>query len=193
MSARVAVPSERASFAGVSRAVSEHEWEVPAGLALEAFVYANGPPNMVQYNLRVVRRNHNKPLCDVHASHDKQRRHDLADVLGLTAAGAEILKVDGGRRAFLLELACSGAAAHGKQAPNCRRTCCGGIGVCTADCTGRGRFDNCGYRVNISASLEQAASRHHPAPSPLAKRRCLAWVMSPRHRARARCHVASSR
>ena len=87
--ADVAVPTERACLASLARQLSAKEWEVQAGPPVEAFIFANGPNEIVAYNLGVVRRRLDKSLVERATAHGNQTQLDLADVYTLTPGGKQ--------------------------------------------------------------------------------------------------------
>ena len=58
----VAAHSQFASTAGTAIKMSDTIWLVPQGLALEAFLYSSGPPEVSRYNFNLVKRKWNAVL-----------------------------------------------------------------------------------------------------------------------------------
>ena len=155
--ASFAVPAELSALAGMAEQVNCSEWLVGFGAPVGAFLFANGPACIVQYNFNTVKSFHEGSLVEFARAVSGEVNYN--DILNLTSVGQSCLPSTPNRVCFTRLLACTGRALHGKPAPNCKRKCCGGFGACLDGCGGCGRYDGCGFRVKISATLAQVASR----------------------------------
>ena len=80
-------------------------------------------------------------------------RRSYDNVFKLTPEGAAQLAYNPDAICISIDLACSGEAVFNKQNPNCLRLCCSGIGGCRDECKGGGRFDGCGFRIELTTTL----------------------------------------
>ena len=83
-------------------------------------------------------------------------RRSYDNVFKLTPEGAAQLAYNPDAICISIDLACSGEAVFNKQNPNCLRLCCSGIGGCRDECKGGGRFDGCGFRIELTTTLSPA-------------------------------------
>ena len=140
--------------------LSETTWRVAMGDAVAHFLAANGPPEIVCYNLLKVKGAWSCPVCvrrhPVVLDGPRFAHHDFADLLELTSIGKRELAKPETKQplVYKLELACSGAS-HGlpKRAAdpcNCARVCCGALGA-ACSCA-RKPHQGCTVRVLITAT-----------------------------------------
>jgi hypothetical protein len=149
----VAAPSQLASAGGSARQITPRTWNVPQHLALETFLYSSGPPEISRYNFNFVMRRIKDQFVRRQA-YEAGGKHSPADAFVLTPAGEERHKTNPELNCFRLEMACSGASKHGKEAPNCRRVC-GGIDLCAPGCKSSGdKHHACTVRLVITRSLD---------------------------------------
>jgi hypothetical protein len=124
-----------------------------------AFVFANGPAFVTHYNFKQPRGRKVDLKYLAINSHLPSRKSDMQDILTLTPAGVELSKRDPHAVVYEWEFACTGKSYYTTTAPNCHRTCCGGYGTCLEACGGRAhRYSSCGFRVTLTATLEQVAA-----------------------------------
>ena len=138
--------------------MSDTIWLVPQGLALEAFLYSSGPPEVSRYNFNLVRRKWNAVLVRRQSS-QPGGGFNPSDTLVLEPLGEVKFATHPTTNCWHEEWACSGASANGKAPPNCHRLC-GGIMACEPGCiNGAKRHHNCSFHIIITASLEDV--RHN--------------------------------
>ena len=122
-SGKVLAPPAVLRTACLVEQTSQHSWRVAVGDAVAHFLAANGPPEIVNYNLHKVK---GAWVCPVSVlrhpfvpSGPRFNHHDFADLLELTDLGRRELSKPEACQALVyrLELACSGRS-HGlpKQA-----------------------------------------------------------------------------
>jgi len=155
---QVAAPTQIASSATMAVQIGDRTWHVPMHVPMEAFLYTSGPPEIVRYNFKLVRRLKKEDLVRRQA-YLPGGRHSAADVLVLTPLGELRLPTSPALNVWQWEMACSGTSAHGKEPPNCQRAC-GGIGCCLEGCRHeKAAHHSCTVRVVVTASLDDVA--HH--------------------------------
>ena len=96
---RVLAPQSVLRTACLVNRISSNEWLVAAGEAVAHFLAANGPPEIVRYNLQKVK---GARICEVSVRRlpfvlacgtTRYHHHDFADLLELTEAGKGLLRV----------------------------------------------------------------------------------------------------
>ena len=151
---KTTLPSELLSAERATK-VGARAYHVPMQLPMAAFLFATGPPDVVNYNLNagVGGGKVNRLLVD-RVPFEPDGKKSLCDRLQLTAAGLALLDSAPKRQTYRKVLACSAKSLYGKPHPNCQREC-GGIGMCFSDCTeSRDRHHGCTFRITITASLQ---------------------------------------
>ena len=119
-SGKVLAPPAVLRTACLVEQTSERSWRVALGDAVAHFLAANGPPEIVNYNLDKVK----ITVCPVSvlrypfvsSSGARFNHHDFADLLELTDLGQrELMKPEACQAlVYRLELACSGTSHGGK-------------------------------------------------------------------------------
>ena len=152
-----AVPSDLLSATAATQ-VGPRAYHIPAQLAMAAWLYATGPISVTGYNFKNAGGFRHKKNLASRVPYEPDGKRSPCDGLRLTDAGHALLATNPSCQVYRSVLACSGKSAHGKAPPNCQRLC-GGIGMCFSDCAdGRGTLHNCAFRVEITASLEDAVA-----------------------------------
>ena len=133
---QVAAPPQAAS-AAFAAPLTKWSWHVPAHAALETFLHSSGPSDITRYNFALVKRGFKDNDLARRQPYLPGGAYSERDTLILTEHGETRRKLKPHLRVFTWELACTGQAAHGKQAPNCQRRC-GGFGCCLDTCQASG-------------------------------------------------------
>ena len=90
---QILAPASITRLSGQAREVRPDMWEVSMGDAVPAFVLANGPPKITNYNFLKMRgANVNTTLVsrrpvEPDSSQSQQQKHDLADIYDVTPLG----------------------------------------------------------------------------------------------------------
>ena len=145
----LAAPQRVTNVASLAKQLSPIEWSVPFG-HLEAFLYSNAPRKISEYNFNMVRSRIKQELA-LRMTDGGRRSYD--NVFKLTPEGAAQLAYNPDAICISIDLACSGEAVFNTRNPNCLRLCCSGIGGCRDECKGGGRFDGCGFRIELTTTL----------------------------------------
>ena len=95
---QILAPASITRLSGQAREVRPDVWEVSMGDAVPAFVLANGPPKITNYNfLKMWGANVNTTLVsrrpvESGSSQSQQQKHDLADIYDVTPYGHSVAK-----------------------------------------------------------------------------------------------------
>ena len=113
----VRAPQTLTSAAGMWTQLTSTTWHVSCHVPLDSFLHFNGPAVITRYNMNFCRRKQ-WPELATRTAYEPSNKYSAADTLALTPLGRATLLQEPSRRVWRWELACSGAAAHGKEPPN---------------------------------------------------------------------------
>lgn len=151
---RFKVPPELPILALDVRQIDANTYFINMGEAVAAFMAANAPHHIVEYDWDKVRTKMLGALVTRHAfvdpAHEQSNpRHDFADRLVLTDVGEREHRLKQNNSVvYQVLLACRGNG-------NCKRKCCDGLGACTDLCSRPAtmRHYACAAKISITCTL----------------------------------------